>query len=254
MFLSEFGQKVNQAKTLDFGAIFSQSIELFKKVWLQGLITILISIAAILPLYCIVYIPLLMIGVDPDIIGQNEELNVSFLILIGLFFIAFAIVASSFGIALMSAFYRICKQKDLGESVKDDYFYYFKKAYFLKLMKLSIVGIAISVLASLLFLLPLFYVMVPISFLTVIFAFNPEARVTDIVKASFKLGNKKWLITFGLMLVCGFLAEIVGMMLCFVGLFATVSFAYLPLYIIYKEVIGFENSEEEESVFIETTI
>ncbi|WP_434036909.1 hypothetical protein [Formosa sp. 4Alg 33] len=253
MFLSEFEQKVNRAKTLDFGALFSEAIELFKKVWVQGLITILISIAAILPLYCIVYIPLLMLGVDPELIGQNEDVNVSFLIFIGLFFIVFGIVASAVSIALMSAFYRICKQKDLGVSLKDDYFYYFKKAYFMKLIKLAIVSLAISVLASLLFLFPLIYVIVPISFFTVVFAFNPEARVTDIVKASFKLGHKKWLITFGLMLVCGFLAEMVGMLLCFVGLFATLSFAYLPLYIIYKEVIGFENSEEE-SVFIETTI
>ncbi|MHA7941963.1 hypothetical protein ACJOV8_002705 [Formosa sp. 3Alg 14/1] len=253
MFLSEFEQKVNRAKTLDFGALFSEAIELFKKVWVQGLITILISIVAILPLYCIVYIPLLMLGVEPELIGQNEDVYVSFLIFIGLFFIVFGIVASAVSIALMSAFYRICKQKDLGVSLKDDYFYYFKKAYFMKLIKLAIVSLAISVLASLLFLFPLIYVIVPISFFTVVFAFNPEARVTDIVKASFKLGHKKWLITFGLMLVCGFLAEIVGMLLCFVGLFATLSFAYLPLYIIYKEVIGFENSEEE-SVFIETTI
>ncbi|CDF78144.1 conserved hypothetical membrane protein (DUF4013) [Formosa agariphila KMM 3901] len=245
MFLSEFNQKVNQAKPLDFGVIFSQAIELFKKVWVQGLITVLISIVGILPLYGIIYIPLLMVGVDPELMASNDELNVPFLILGALFFIAFIILASAFSIALMAAFYRICKQRDLEESVKDDYFYYFKKAYFMKLIKLSVVGIAISLLASILFLLPLFYVMVPMSFLTVIFAFNPEARVTDIVKASFKLGHKKWLITFGLMLICGILAEMVGLILCFVGLFATVSFAYLPLYIIYKEVIGFENSEDE---------
>ncbi|MDW5287527.1 hypothetical protein [Formosa sp. PL04] len=253
MFLSEFEQKVNHAKQLDFGIIFSQSIDLFKKVWVQGLITILLSIVAIIPIYCIIYIPLLAFGIDPEFISNSESVNVIFLILTGVFFFVFAIIASAISMGLMSAFYRICKQKDFEEIVKDDYFYYFKKAYFLKLIKLALVVLLISIVAAFLCVIPLFYAFVPLSFITVIFAFNPDQSVTDIVKASFKLGNKKWLITFGLFVICGFLAQIVGMLMCFIGLFATASFTYIPLYIIYKEVIGVENSEDQ-SVFIETTL
>ena len=253
MLLSEFEEKVNHAKTLDFGIIFSQTIELFKKVWVQGLITVLLSLVIIIPFYCIIYIPLLAFGIDPEFLSSNEGVNVMFVILVALFFIVFAIFASATSMGLMASFYRICKQRDLEETTKDNYFYYFKKQYFLKLIKLSLVTLGISILAAFLCGLPLFYAMVPLSFISVVFAFNPEMRVSEIVKASFKLGNKKWLITFGLLIVCGVLAEIIGMILCFVGLFATVSFAYIPLYIIYKEVIGVENSEEE-SVFIETTL
>lgn len=253
MFLSEFEQKVNHAKQLDFGIIFSESIELFKKVWLQGLITVLLNIVAIIPFYCIIYVPLLAFDIDPEFINNNEDVNLTFIILIALFFIAFAIIASAINMGFMSAFYRICKQKNFGEIVKDDYFYYFKKPYFLKLIQLSLMVTGISMLATLLCVLPLIYVLVPLSFISVVFAFNPDQSVTNIVKASFKLGNKKWLITFGLLIICGLLAEIVGMLMCFIGLFVTAMFAYIPIYVIYKEVIGVENIEPE-SVSVETAL
>ena len=82
--------------------------------------------------------------------------------------------------------------------------------------------------------------MVPVALINVIYAFNPDMEASDIVKLGFKLGNKKWLITFGLMLVAGLLAQIVGMIMCFVGVFVTAAFAYLPQYFIYKDVIGFK--------------
>ena len=61
-----------------------------------------------------------------------------------------------------------------------------------------------------------------------------------IVKASFKLGNKKWLLTFGLLFVSGLLAEIVGLLMCGIGILFTVAFVYHPTYLIYKDVIGFD--------------
>jgi hypothetical protein len=85
--------------------------------------------------------------------------------------------------------------------------------------------------------------MVPMNFLFVIYAFNPELTVSNLVKVSFELGNKKWFIAFGLTLVAGILAQTIGFLMCFVGIFATASFVGLPLYVIYKQVIGFDNPE-----------
>ena len=85
--------------------------------------------------------------------------------------------------------------------------------------------------------------MVPLSLLPVIYAFNPELSMSNLIKASFDLGNKKWFITFGLTIVAGFLAQIVGMLLCGIGIFFTASFAAIPIYFVYKEVIGFEDTE-----------
>ncbi|WP_066224114.1 hypothetical protein [Formosa haliotis] len=251
MSLSEINQKIEQAKPLDFGIIFSQSIELFKKIWQQGLVIMLLMVAIILPFYFIIYVPFLMLGVDRDALNSTQEMNPILLILVGLFFLLFVIIASAASLGFQAAFYRICKQKDLGEVAKDDYFYFFRKPYFKKLIQLSLAITGISFLCGLLCALPLIYAMVPLSFISVVFAFNPDLSVSELVKVSFKLGNKKWLLTFGLLIVCGILAELLGLLMCFVGLFVTASFAYLPLYIIYKEVIGFENLEDD-SILIET--
>jgi len=68
------------------------------------------------------------------------------------------------------------------------------------------------------------------------------------VKASFKLGNQKWLIIFGLAIISGFLAGIVGMIMCFFGVLFTSSFASIPVYYIYKEAIGFDGKTEIEQI------
>ena len=86
--------------------------------------------------------------------------------------------------------------------------------------------------------------MVPFSLFALIFAFNPELNVGDIVKISFKLGHKKWLLIFGLIFVCSLLAQVVGFILCGIGTLFTAAFVYHPTYLIYKEVIGFDNDDE----------
>ena len=70
---------------------------------------------------------------------------------------------------------------------------------------LGIIHTGIAVLAQFLFVLPYIYAFVPLAYFTIIFANNPDLSEGEIVKASFKLGNKKWLITFGTMFVAGLL-------------------------------------------------
>ena len=148
----------------------------------------------------------------------------------------------SFG--MQSAFFRICMQKDLNTATSDDYFYFFKKKNIPKILKLSLASTVITVLALSLCVLPIIYVIVPLMFFPIMFAFNPELSASEIIKASFALGNKKWLITFGLLFVSVILAYIVGFMMCLIGIYVTTSFVYLPAYHIYKEVIGFEDTNE----------
>ena len=57
--LLEIQEKVRNAKELDFGDIFSQCIELFKKVWVQGLLLQLFTVIVMLPIIIILYIPLI---------------------------------------------------------------------------------------------------------------------------------------------------------------------------------------------------
>lgn len=234
--------KVNSAKALDFGTIFSQSIELFKKTWIQGLVMLLLTMVLMIPFYILMYLPIVAMGLlHPESFewGKGSSFVLFLPSIIALVFVFFVMIIS-FG--LKSAFFRICKMKDFNEVTSDDYFYFFKKPYLAKTIKLTAITFGIGVLATLLCFFPIIYVMVPLALINVIYAFHPDLTASEIIKVGFALGNKKWVITFGLMIITGILAQIVGMIMCFVGIFATASFVYLPLYFVYKESIGFNET------------
>jgi hypothetical protein len=204
---------------------------------------ILITIALMIPFYLVMYLPLIAMGLlEGDLEAYNQEPELMFLIPFVLFMLVFMVFAIVIVFGLKASFYRICKLKDLNEAGTDDYFYYLKRPHLGKVIKLSFITLAISLLATLLCVLPIIYVAIPIAIMNVVYAFNPELSAKNIVKASFALGNKKWLITFGLMFIAGLLAEIIGVVMCFVGIFVTASFAYIPVYFVYKESVGFEDS------------
>jgi len=245
--LSEIQLKIQNAKELDFGTIFSQSIELFKKTWVQGLVMLLLTMVLMLPFYIIMYLPLIAMGlIDPEMMEQGVPPDdmIMYMLPFYLLGIVFAFFAMIIGFGMKSAFYRICKTKDFNESTADDYFYFFKKPYLGKTVKLAAATFGISLLATMLCFFPIIYVAVPIALINVIYAFNPDLTVSNIVKLGFELGNKKWLITFGLLIISGLVAQFVGLILCGIGVLFTASFAYLPQYFIYKEVIGFEENDD----------
>lgn len=235
--------KVNSAKDLDFGTIFNQSIELFKKTWVQGLVMLLLTTVLMIPFYILMYLPMLAMGLsNPESFESGDGLNFILFIPFGLMVLVFVFFAMIISFGLKSAFFRICKIKDFNTATSDDYFYFLKKPYLGKTIKLAAITFGVGLLATLLCFFPLIYVMVPLALINVIYAFNPDMAASDIVKIGFTLGNKKWLITFGLMIVAGLLAQVVGMIMCFVGVFVTASFVYLPLYFVYKESIGFSET------------
>lgn len=251
-------RRIEDARALDFGTIFNQSIELFKKVWVQGLVVLLLNMVMMMPLMMLIYIPLFFTGFmdiysstyDPYASSQ-PEIGAMFGVMSGVIYIVMIIATSVIGLGLKAAFYRICKLKDLEQMGSEDYFYFFKKPYLGKTIMLGLAFGGIMVAAFLLCVLPIIYVMVPLSFIVTIYAFNPDMSNSDIIKMAFDLGNKKWFISFGLLLVSGFLAGIVGFLMCFVGVYVTSSFSYLPPYFIYKEVVGF-NEENETPQIAET--
>lgn len=255
MNIIEIKTRIENARALDFGTIFSESIDLFKKVWVQGLIMLLLNIVLAIPIIMIVYIPLILFGLadvyassnayDPYGSSGQPEISVVLGLVMAIVYVFLIIAMSSIGLGLKAAFYRICKYKDLGQIGREDYFYFFKKPYLGKTIKLGMAFSGISLLAALLCLVPLIYVIVPMSFLIVIYAFNPDLTVSDMVKLAFHLGNKKWLISFGLFFVSWILAFIIGALMCGVGIYVTASFNYLWPYLIYKKVVGFDDESEQ---------
>jgi len=240
-------EKINQAVRLDFGNILSESFELFKKTWIHGFILQLVLFIIMLPLLIVIYAPIftLLIAqarsghVDPEALS-GIFVGMSFFYIIFLIVAIFAISAIQF--ALNAGFFRMMKKLDFNETVQTaDLFYFFKTSYFSKTFLLVLASFFIALIAVLLCYVPIFYVMVPLSYFGFVFAFNPELSINDIIKISFKLGNKKWLISFGLMIVASLMSQIVGLILCGIGVLFTAAFVYHPFYIIYKSVIGFEN-------------
>ncbi len=242
-------EKINQNSPLDFGTIFSESIELFKKTWVQGFIMVLLRIVFILPLYFILYIPLVVLGVmNPETLNTMDESSPLIFIGVGLFMLVFIFAVIVVSFALKAAFYRICKQKDLNTGATDDYLYFLKKPYLRKTITLGLITSGIVLLAMLLCFFPVIYVMVPIALINVIYAFNPDLTVSEIVKAGFALGNKKWIITFGLVVVASALSTVVGYLMCLIGVIVTSSFAYLPPYFVYKNTVGFEQKDDIDQI------
>ena len=244
MILQEIQEKIKNAPALTFEDIFNKSVELFKKGWLYGLILQLIILIITLPFIIVLYGPLVVSIVaqsksghfDSDVLGSLFAGFTAFYLIVFVFGILAAIV---FQLALQAGFFRIMKAIDLGEEVKvSDLFYFLKGKYFGSVTLLMIATILISTIAALLCYVPLIYAIIPISFFTIVYAFNPELSIGDIVQISFNLGTKKWLISFGLFVVTYLLIIVLSILTCGIGsLFSP--FVYLPLYFVYKEVVGF---------------
>ncbi|AXT52538.1 hypothetical protein D1818_17495 [Aquimarina sp. BL5] len=246
-------EKIENSSPIDFGDIFNKSIELFKKVWLQGFIHLLISVVVVIPLIIVMYIPIIALasiaGIEESYggySGQMEGVSIGLAILFVILVVIISMIASAFQFGIIAHFYQVCKQEDLEQQQNSNYFMFFRGKYLGKILVLAIAISVISIVAMLLCFFPFLYVLVPLQLLGVIFSFNPDLSPSDLIKASFKLGNKIWLMAFLLFFISAILAELVGLMACGVGIFFTVFFVRIPVYYMYKDTISFENESESE--------
>lgn len=257
---TEFQAKITNSEDLDFGTIFNQSIELFKKSWLQGFLMQLFVLILMVPFFIVLYVPIIMMAVSQAESGQfgPNDMNGLFAglsALYVLFLIVGILIVGVIQIALTAGFYRMLRSIDHGlEPRTSDLFYFMKGKHLSKILLLMLVTLLISIPAALFFYLPFIYVLVPIAFFSIVFSFNPEWSVGDIVSSSFRIGNKKWLLTFGLFFVSYIAIMILTMVTCGLGGLFITAFMYHPIYYVYKATVGVEDSNElnqigEEVVF-----
>jgi hypothetical protein len=250
-------QRIENANKLDFGDILSKSIELFKKVWEQALYHCLITIAVTIPIVIAIYIPYIififsMTGHRRFNFSHGYEFYdqpeiTSYLPLLILYvFVAFVllIIVQALSYGIIAHFFKVLKKVDTGSSEDIGGYFDLIQKNFNKLFILSVTTFGIGFIAVLACYFPIFYVMVPLKIMVVIYAFHPEMSVSDIVKASFKLGNKFWLIIFGLIIISSLLAQL-GILFCFVGLLFTAFFVHIPIYYVYKDAIGIDEVSEK---------
>ena len=122
--------------------------------------------------------------------------------------VVFSFILQLFSFALVAHFYKMCYKMDTKSDEDIGGYFDALNGNFGKLLLLSIITFCIAILASLLCYLPIFYVMVPLQLIAPIFAFNQSLRATEITKASFKLGNKYWLIIFGIIMLSNVISQL----------------------------------------------
>lgn len=253
MNFTELEQKIIECKNLDFGDVFNKSITLFKKTWLQGLIVYILSGVLMVPVMLVIYIPVLLIAVPLGVLNEdmnfNEDVGAGLMIAGGVLLFVLYIIAMvlmvSVQLIMRAAFYKICKDKDANPSASsDEFFFYFKKKYFKKIVMLSFMTITAIILGAICFVVPALILAIPLFYLPIVFAYNPELSAKEIFKIALKLGMKKWWLTMLLLIVAGLLAMFVGFLACFIGVYVTASFVYLPAYFVYKDTVGFGGSSD----------
>ena len=145
---------------------------------------------------------------------------------------------------LYLGFYRIIKEMDHGNPfVVTDFFYFFKSPVLGKAIVLLLAYTGIAILAALLCFFPLIYAIIPLMFMLPVFVYNSHLSTSEIIKVAFALGNKKWGITFLILMLNIILFYAVSFVTCGLGALFISCFLYLPQYIIYKKVIGFDTPE-----------
>lgn len=237
MNFTNLSERIKQSPPVDFGAVFNNSVTLFQKVWLQGFVTLVLTFVSILPFYLVIYAPMIAFGItDPETLRHNQMPPVFSLFMI-VFMPIFMLAVMTVSLCLNAAFLRMCRKYDLGEIGKDDYFFYFNKEYLKKAFMVSLVMLGLSFLGVLACGLGIIYLVVPMSLFPAFFAFDKELTAMEVVKASFALGNKNWLMIFLLVTVAGLVSQL-GVVLCFVGVLFTAMFSKIPIYFIYKDAVG----------------
>lgn len=257
--------KTETAQPLNFGDIINRTLELFKKTWTQGVILVIIMLVLTAPFFMALYIPMFNSvmeqvesgGYDPNDASSliNEQSGSFQYILLGVTF-----AMSFFSTVLVAGFYRIIKKIDFNETYGfKDFFYFLKAKYLGKIFAIAAFSLLIAMVnllterflpaisASLLNAAVSVIFSVYTAFFVVFFAFNPHLESSDIFVLSFKFGSKKWFLIFGLMLVTVLLGML-GIIACFIGILFTISIVYLPNYLVYKDVFGFNTVSDIDRI------
>jgi hypothetical protein len=229
--------KISEAPSIDFGDLFNESVAVFKKVWLQGFLLQLITIALSLPLLFFNFINF------SDFSNNSVPLQFGTAAVIYYGLTVVLAVVSSF---LTFGFFRVIRQMDKGEDFKTvDFFYFFNTERIKKALLVVLANVAVVILALLLCVFPVFYVVIPLMFVTPIFVYNPELSISEVLKSSFALGHKKWGITFLISLLNIIALYVLILLTCGLGSLFFGCFLQMPIYVLYKKIISFDNSQTQ---------
>ncbi|MFN7100322.1 MAG: hypothetical protein ACK4M4_08125 [Flavobacterium sp.] len=241
-----------QGYELDFGTVFNNTIENYKKIaWYGGLM-----IFVFFTLFCLVLfgIAIAFIGfpelkaiLKPENL-QLETFPLEFLFYVSVATVFIAAITCPFPAGLTKMAHSADKDEEFGIATM---FQYYKPPYFVELIiattLLAIVASAtqntiayfqIPFLSSVLSMIISLF-----TFLAVPFIIFGNLKAIEAIKASVLVASKQPLILLGLIVVSS-IASWIGFLGCCIGLAFTIPFVFSLYYVVYKEIIGFETPEE----------
>lgn len=143
---------------------------------------------------------------------------------------------------LAGGFMLVCREADKnGTANVATLFEGFKPQYWGRLVILGLAYFIVSKIAFMLFIIPGIYVWVAAAIACPFVMFTNLSGI-GALKASFKMVNKDWFTVFQILLVASIIGFI-GYLLCIVGRLATYPFVLVSVYMMYKHMIGFGNSD-----------
>lgn len=241
-----------QGYELDFGTVFNNTVENYKKIaWYGGLM-----IFVFFTLFCLVLFGIAVAFVGfPELkaILKPENLKLENLPLDILFYVSVAsiiIVAITcpFPAGLTKMAQSADKDEEFGIATM---FQYYKAPYFVELLiATTLLAIVNTVLQNTIafFQIPLLSSVISMiislfTFLTVPFIIFGNLKAIEAIKASILVASKQPLILLGLIVVSS-IATCIGLLGCCIGIVFTIPFLYSLYYVVYKEIIGVETPEE----------
>ncbi len=262
---SSLQEKINNARELDFGTIIDNVFGLYKKAWLQGFLLMLIIIVIMVPFIITLYFPMYTNVLEQVQSGEYDPNDADSLVrampeTFRYTMLGFTFVISFITTGIVAGFYRILKAIDHGESFRfADFFSLFKFKYLGKIFAIASFSLMVALInwGAEIFLPQLLattlngilsvILSVYTTLFVVFFAFNSDLESSDFFMLSYYLGSKKWLLIFGLLIVTGIIG-VLGVVACGFGLLFTMSIMYMPVYFVYKEVIGFNTLSKIDEI------
>lgn len=234
--------------TLDFGVVFENAFENYKKIALYGGLVIFVfffvfTIVASGVLIAIFGAPELLDFFKPENF-KPEKFDLNTLLIIS----AISVFIGSLLSPLTAGFIKMaCCAANDEEFHVSTMFEFYKAPYFKELFLATfLVSILSSILSSLTnfiqipalnFVFTIIITLFTIMMIPLIIFGNLKA--VEAIEASVLIVSKKPLILLGLIIV-GTIATMVGFIGCCIGVLFTIPFMYSLYYAIYNEIIGFE--------------
>ncbi|MCH9660393.1 MAG: hypothetical protein K0U54_05725 [Bacteroidetes bacterium] len=245
-------KRIENAKSPDFGDVISNSFDLYKKYFSQGLTHSLIALAVAIPFILIVYIPLIPFYMDmlqnagdpyyqPNIL---EDYSIGMIVAWYVLIFVGSFLMQMVNMSVFGHFMKFLRKEETGSGEDIGGYFTILKNNFSKLLLLSLAIMGIAVVSAMLCYLPLFYAMVPLHWIFPIFIFNEKLGVGDTIKAAFKYGNKNWGILLGIGIVAGIMGSL-GAIACYIGIIATMFFTHVATFVTYRDSIGFEGDDHD---------